>query len=198
MRAWLRKRPTYANVMSTIAVFIALGGSSYAAYSINGRSIEDRSVTGRKIQHNSLTGVQIRESKLGTVPRARNAAQLGGLEASDFKVKCPADTFPTADVCIERTARAATAYGSAVYTCLQVGTPAGPGRRLPTFGELLAAFTAVDPAPGGELTSEVYPSTSRPGQVDALFIADEVGTAGLTPDSAAGAKPYRCVTDPLN
>lgn len=198
MRDWLQKRATYANVMSTIAVFIALGGSSYAAYSISGKSLKDRSVTGRKIQHNSLTGVQIRESKLATVPRARNAAQLGGLTATDFKVKCPGDTFPTADVCIERTSRPPAPYGSAVYTCLQVGTPAAPGRRLPTHAELLAAFTAVAPAPGGELTSNVYPSTSSPGQVEALFIADKAGTSGLVPDTAAGAKAYRCVTDPLN
>lgn len=198
MRAWLQKRATYANVMSTIAVFIALGGSSYAAYSISGKSLKDRSVTGRKIQHNSLTGVQIRESKLATVPRARNAAQLGGLTASDLKVKCPSDTFPTADVCIERTPRSPAAYGNAVYACLQVGTPAAPGRRLPTFGELLAAFTAVDPAPGGELPSDVYPSTTTPGQVDALYVTDKVGTVGLTADTAAGAKAYRCVTDPLN
>lgn len=192
------KRLTYANVMSTLAVFIALGGSSYAAYSISGSSLKDRSVTGRKIRHNSLSGVQIRESTLATVPRARNAARLGGVTAGDLKIKCPSDTFPTADVCIERTARAPAAYGSAVLACMQVGTPAGPGRRLPTHSELLAGFTAVDPAPGGELTSNVYPSSAAPGEVDTLFVADKVGSVGLTPDTAAGAKAFRCVTDPLN
>lgn len=198
MRARIRNRLTYANVMSTIAVFIALGGSSYAAYSINGRSIKDRTITGRKVQHNSLTGTQIRESKLAMVPRARNAAMLGGLTAQDLKIKCPADTFPTADVCIEKTARSPAPYSGAVYTCLAVGTPAGPGRRLPTHGELMAAFTAVTPAPGGELTSNVYPSTTSAGQVDDLYITDKVGSVALTPDTAAGAKSYRCVTDPLN
>lgn len=192
------KRLTYANVMSTLAVFIALGGSSYAAYSISGSSIKDRSITGRKIRHNSLSGIQVRESTLATVPRARNAATLGGLTAQDFKVKCPTDTFPTAGLCFERTPRAPVAYGSAVLACMQVGTPAGPGRRLPTHAELLAAFTAVDPAPGGELTSNVYPSTATPGEVDALFVADKVGTVGVTPDTAAGAKSFRCVTEPLN
>ena len=192
------KRLTYANVMSTLAVFIALGGSSYAAYSINGRAIKDRSITGRKIAHNSISGVQIRESLLSTVPRARNAARLGGLTAQDLKIKCPPDTFPTADVCIEKTARPAAAFGVADYTCAQVGTPATPGRRLPTYGELIAAFGAVDPAPGGELTSSVYPSTATPGQVDALYVTDKVGSVGLTPDTGAGAKSYRCVTDPLN
>ena len=32
----LRDRLTYANVMSTLAVFIALGGSSYAAIKVSG------------------------------------------------------------------------------------------------------------------------------------------------------------------
>ena len=42
----LRSRLTYANVMSTLAVFIALGGSSYAAVSLNGRDLKHRSVPG--------------------------------------------------------------------------------------------------------------------------------------------------------
>ncbi|HET6867165.1 MAG TPA: hypothetical protein VFH80_14695 [Solirubrobacteraceae bacterium] len=194
----LRKRLTYANVMSTLAVFIALGGSSYAAFTINGASIKNRSIAGKKLRHNTLTGVQIKESQLARVPRAKRADSLGGLTAADLKIKCPSDTFPAADVCVERTARPAAAYGSAVSTCMLVGTPTGPGRRLPTHGELLAAFSTVDPAPGGELTSDVYPSSSSPGRLDVLFVTDKTGAVGLTPDTAAGSKAYRCVTDPLN
>ena len=110
----------------------------------------------------------------------------------------PGDTFPIADVCAERTPRAAASYGSAVLTCLAVGTPAGPGRRLPTHGELRAALGAVQLAPGGELTSDVYPSSSSPGELDVLYITDQVGSVALTPNTGAGAKAYRCVTDPLN
>ena len=194
----LCQRLTYANVMSTLAAFIALGGSSYAAITINGAAIKERSIAGSKLRHNTLTGVQIKESGLGRVPRAKAADSLGGVTAADLKIKCPPDTFPTADVCIERTARAPAAYGSAVITCMGVGTPAGPGRRLPTHGELLAALSAVQLAPGGELTSNVYPSNSQAGRLDALFVTDQVGGVGLTPDTGAGAKAYRCVTDPLN
>jgi hypothetical protein len=53
-------------------------------------------------------------------------------------------------------------------------------------------------APGGELTRNVYPSTTDPGRLDVLYITDAVGSVELTSDTAAGAKPYRCVTDPLN
>jgi hypothetical protein len=194
----IRRRLTYANVMSTLAVFIALGGSSYAAVTISGSSIKNRSIRAKKVRHNTLTGWEIKESSLGRVNRAKRADTLNGVTAADLKIKCPADTFPTADVCVERSSRSPTSYGSAVRTCLAVGTPAGPGRRLPTHGELVAALSAVQLAPGGELTSNVYPSGSRPGELDVLYVTDQVGRAALTPNTAAGAKAYRCVADPLN
>lgn len=193
----LRHHLSYANVMATIAVFIALGGSSYAALTISGRDIRNRSVPANKIKRNSLTTKEIRESRLGTVPRARSAASLDGIRASDVKVRCALDTFPIADVCVERTARSPQAYGSAVIVCAGVGTPAGPGRRLPTHSELRMAFAAVDPAPGGELTSEVLPS-SRPGELDVLYITDKVGSVAVTADSFDGSKAFRCVADPIN
>ena len=41
----------------------------------------------------------------------------------------------------KRRARAASAYGTAVGTCANTGRPPGPGRRLPTHGELRAALS---------------------------------------------------------
>ena len=194
----LRSRLAFANVVSTLALFVALGGSSYAAVTLSGSNIENRSIPARKLRHNTVGGYEIRESTLARVPRARNADKLGGVTAADLKIKCPADTFPVADVCVERSPRAATSYSSAVLQCLQVGTPRAPGRRLPTHGELLAALGAVQLAAGGELTANVYPSSSTPGRVDDLYVTDQVGGVALAPDTAAGAKAYRCVTDPLN
>ncbi len=43
----LRQRLTYANVMSTLAVFIALGGSSYAVTHIGSRDIANNSIRGK-------------------------------------------------------------------------------------------------------------------------------------------------------
>jgi len=194
----LRQRLTYANVMSTLAVFIALGGSSYAAVRISGASIKDRSIPAKKLKPNSVTSREVRESRLSRVPRSRTADRLGRFTAEDFRIRCPPDTFPAADVCVERTPRGAAAYGSAVITCSGVGTPAGPGRRLPTHGELAAALGGVTLAPGGELTSDIFPSATDPGRLDVLYVTDQVGSVALTPNTGAGAKPYRCVTDPLN
>jgi hypothetical protein len=197
VRHQLRHRLSYANLMSTLAVFIALGGSSYAALQISGRSIENRSIPAKKLKRNSITGREVRESRLN-VPRAGRAERLGGFTADQLRVHCPSDTFPIADVCVERTARPPAAYGSAVTQCSGVGTPAGPGRRLPTHGELQAALSGPPVAPGGELTSHVYPSASNPGQIDVLYVTDQVGHVALTPDTFAGSKAYRCVADPLN
>jgi hypothetical protein len=196
VRHKLRHHMTYANVMSTLAVFIALGGSSYAALEISGGSIKNRSIPAKKLKRNSITGREVRESRLN-VPRARRADRLGGFTADQLRVHCPGDTFPIADVCVERTPRGPAAYGSAVVECSGVGTPAGPGRRLPTHGELQAALGAVALAPGGELTSSVYAS-ANPGQLDVLYVTDQVGSAAVTPNTFAGGKAYRCVTDPLN
>lgn len=59
MLARLRQRLTYANVMATIAVFIALGGSGYAAVtlkrnSVKGKHIAKNAVTSAKVKNRSL------------------------------------------------------------------------------------------------------------------------------------------------
>jgi hypothetical protein len=75
----LRAKLTYANVMATIAVFIALGGAAaYAASklpknSVGTKQIKNGAVTGAKVKKNTLTGTNINLAKLGTVPSASNA-----------------------------------------------------------------------------------------------------------------------------
>ena len=66
----LRRKLSYANVMATLAVFIALGGTSYAALQLTGRDIRDGSLTGRELQRNSVGGRPIKESRLDR-PHAR-------------------------------------------------------------------------------------------------------------------------------
>ena len=89
-------------------------------------------------------------------------------------------------------------YGSAAVACEGVDRDATPGRRLPSHDELLTAIgePGVNLAAGGELTRNVYPATN--GQVDVLYVTDAGGSVAITPNTAAGAKAFRCVTDPLN
>ena len=81
MRA--RRRPvlTYANVVSTLCLFIVLGGGAYAAATIDGADLKARSVPATKIRRDALTGAEIKESTLRRVP---DAAKLAGSAPSAF------------------------------------------------------------------------------------------------------------------
>jgi hypothetical protein len=199
VRKAIRQRLTYANVVATLALFVALGGSSYAALTITGRDVSNGSLTYRDIKKNTLGGSRIKESRLSRVPRARNAERLNGVTAGRLLVRCPKNTVPVSDVCVETTIRGPAPYGAAAVVCEGIERTATPGRRLPNHDELTTALgePGISLAPGGELTREVYPS-SIPGRVDVLYITTDVGNVGLTPNTAAGAKRFRCVTDPLN
>lgn len=87
------KRPklTYANVVATLALFIAVGGASAFAAgqlgknSVGPKQLRKNAVTGAKVKNHSLTGNDIRLSSLGTVPqaqRAETASDAGTLQGS--------------------------------------------------------------------------------------------------------------------
>jgi hypothetical protein len=112
MSGKFRSRLTYANVMSTIGVFLALGGGAayaadtvfsidivdgevknpdYAADSIAGgkvvnnslRSADVENLTGGDVIDDALTGADVRESSLGEVPLASSVAN-GAITSSKF------------------------------------------------------------------------------------------------------------------
>ena len=179
--------------MATLALFVALGGSSWAALKISGKNVKNASLTGRDIKKNSIGSRPIKESRLGTVP---NAELLGGQPPTRFLVRCPDDTFPTGGTCIETVARPPALPFSAQLVCQGAGGDSTPGRRLPTYGELRSAYSRVDPAPGGELTGHVYP---RPdGNQDYLYLTSKTGQTAVAPNDGTSPKAYRCAADPLN
>jgi hypothetical protein len=79
----LRRHASYANVMSTFAVFAVLGGGAWAAAKIGTDDIEKGAVTTKKLHKaavttkkigaDAVTGAKLDESSLGSVPLAANA-----------------------------------------------------------------------------------------------------------------------------
>jgi hypothetical protein len=63
-----------------LALFVALGGSSYAAITVTGKNVKDSSLTGRDIKNRSLTGKDIKKGSLGTTE-----VKDRSLLAKDFK-----------------------------------------------------------------------------------------------------------------
>ena len=57
-------------VVALIALFVALGGSGYAAI-----QFKKNSIPGKALKRNSVTGKQVKESSLKTVPRAPSASE---------------------------------------------------------------------------------------------------------------------------
>jgi hypothetical protein len=95
--------------MATVAVFVALGGTSYAVATgsidsrelknetvrsndirnnqVSTRDLRNNSARGGDIRNNTVTGSDVLESSLGEVPNAAtagNANQLGGVPASAY------------------------------------------------------------------------------------------------------------------
>ena len=60
-----RPRLTYANVVATMALFLALaGGTVWAANKINGKQIKKNTIPGNRIKKNTLTANQIKKQTI--------------------------------------------------------------------------------------------------------------------------------------
>ncbi len=91
----IRPRPTYANVVATLALVIAVGGASafaatqLAKNSVGPKQLKKNAVTGSKIKKNAVTGAKVKDQslsgkdidlgKLGTVPSANVANSANAL-----------------------------------------------------------------------------------------------------------------------
>lgn len=76
----VRKSLSYANLMASFAVFLALGGTAVAVQqaaknSVTSKSIKDASVTGKDVKDDSLTGADVDE---GTLAGVRPGGPAGG------------------------------------------------------------------------------------------------------------------------
>jgi hypothetical protein len=74
----IRKRLTYANVMSSIAIFLLLGGATalaagLAKNSVGSKQLKKNAVTSAKIKKGAVTGAKVNVSGFPKVPSAASA-----------------------------------------------------------------------------------------------------------------------------
>ncbi len=74
----MRFRLSYANVMSTVACFVALGGGAYAASKIGSQDIKRNAVLSKHIKGNQVKGGDVKESTLRGAPPLAYAHVVGG------------------------------------------------------------------------------------------------------------------------
>ena len=156
MLARVRHRLSYANVVATLALFVALGGTGYAASQLTGRDIKNRSISRVDVKKNTLTGTEINESKLKQVPRAKTATNAtnainanSALAADVSKNSQSADSAAVA--AIANDARALAGQGAASFEkSSRIAFGKAPANPAGTSGEQVVLSW---PEMGVELTS---------------------------------------------
>jgi hypothetical protein len=203
--------------MATVAVFVALGGSSYAALrlpkdsigarelkpnSIGSKEIRKSAVRSSDVKNNALAGTDIDESSLDRVPLSTRSFRA---DLADTSLR--SDSAANAGLLEGRSARdlelrCATetlAFGSGCFETAQRSATdfetaaddcADSNRRLPSTGDLVGA--GRDPAFSWSDSEWADDLTA----VNSAVVVSDGGGLGLS-DTAA-SHPYRCVASRTN
>ena len=218
-----RFRPTltYANVMATLALFIALGGTGYAAlrvprasvgsiqlrrHAVTNSKIAPGAVSASRVKENTLTGTEINEAALGQVPSADRANHASSADTAGSAVN--AQNAATLGGLSAAQLRLACPAGTLKYLgeCFEVAERgatnwasaaiacAAAGGRLPDAAEL--ATITEDTA----ITFSDYEWTSDLADADTAITAGGSGAARSQAkvDGSTGLKPFRCASPATN
>jgi hypothetical protein len=208
----MRRALSYSNVMATLAVFVALGGSSYAAIKITGKDVRNNSLTGADVRNNSLKSADVRNNSLKSAD-----VKNGSLKAKDFAVgEVAAGSTWSYRADVRGGQNPATmpnipGLGTPSATC----TPAGAAQlsvRNSSAGtgfQYVATLTTVDGSkasvdgifPGAVATIAVPPSAQvvwqispvpagSPGPVVTLVASNVVSVAGPAPVCSVSATAF--------
>jgi len=197
MRQWLRSHLTYANAMSTLAVFLVLtGGVAYAANTVFSSDIVDNqvysadvrddSLTGgglaaADLQANSVNGPEIRNNQVRSADVRDDTLSGGGLTGADIAN----NTLGGNDV-------DESTLGQVPQALLGgVGRSAGNSACDPeTPGFLTCAFTTINlPSPARVLVIGTVKAQPEPGAdrgIGQCHIATNLGTIATSGLTASG------------
>jgi hypothetical protein len=190
----IRRHLTYANVISTLALFLVLsGGVVYAANTIGSADIIDGEVKNADLGANAVTGAKVFPSSLTGADVAGNSLAGSDIdEATLAGLICPSTMLLHEGVCIEKAKRASATWVSANTTCRQAG------RRLPSLEELLTF--RLRPGQNMSSTHEHTQLTTIDDGPSAQSVWENlVNSSGLISRQRAPqnvSAPYRCVGNP--
>jgi hypothetical protein len=195
----IRKRLTYANVMSSIAVFLVIGGATAFAAGHLGKNtvgakqlkknavttakIKNEAVTGVKIKKGTITGANLDLAALGTVPSATNATHATTADSATHVTN--ADNANNATAAASPTTLASGKTETGVYATVGNGGSAGGyvGADI-SFPFPLASppkphYIAVGEGSTPECPGSAENPKAAPGQLCAYEI-ESYGTTGVT------------------
>jgi hypothetical protein len=185
------KTPSPAMVVALIALFVSMGGMSYAVTSIDSADIKNNSIRSPDIKNNSirsndikdnsvrskdirrstiqasdvgndvLAGGNIRESSLGKVPTATDADTLGGNPASAF---ASSSVFKVVNAKLANGQSATLAQNGPLKLTAKCDSGAGPTDRVRVLAETSTAnafLNGVDNFTGSGGTPYLQPDTTE-------------------------------------
>ena len=202
----IRSRLTYANVMSTIAVFLLIGGgAAFAAsklaknsvgtkqiknHAVTAAKIKKGTITGTQVKSDSLTGTQINASTLGTVPSASQATTAttannaaNATTVNGHTAECKSGTQLFAGSCWDSKPRPAATQPAAAAACT------GLDGTLPSAADLAAFSKVATLSAGDEWTDEINTVTAE--NVYTVITVSPGGNINL--DAPSDTKEYHCV-----
>lgn len=206
MKRNLKDKLTYANVVSTLCLFVLLGGSAYAAISVPRNSVGTRqlkaasvtngklangAVTGAKIAEESITGQNVNLNALGIVPQAANATHASNadtLGTERYTAACPEHTILIRGLCFDSSSNpeAQTVQKAAESCAAKGGWLPSPMQLYSVKGILnLGTGTGTD----RQYTDEVYANTD--GENYSTVVVD--GTGAITEKPTTEPEHYYCV-----
>jgi hypothetical protein len=177
MLSRLRARLSYANVVATVALFVALGGSSYAAIklprnSVGAKQLKSNSVTSAEVKGGSLLTSDFKASERTSLrgPAGRNGATNVVMRQGPTAV-IPAGSFARAEASCQAGERATGGgvYNEANVLQLQVTssypTPNPTSRPATGNGQVPTGWRVWlrnDSPPGTDLSVEAYVICASP------------------------------------
>ncbi|MET0769563.1 MAG: hypothetical protein ABW081_06610, partial [Solirubrobacteraceae bacterium] len=183
--------------MAIVALFMALGGTSYAALKITGKNVANSSLTGLDVKNkslgpielkpDSLTGDQINESALGAVPEALHAVNADNAQMA--AKAADADTvggIPAAQLMTTKTRASEAAISSAIN--FASGTTRGTLTDLPAGTYVvMARLNYYNPGAVGEESctldvpgaNDVASFTAGTGESEAITLQEVVESDSL-------------------
>lgn len=146
---------TFSNVVAFIALFVALGGSVYAAGKINGREIKVNSIPGNRVKPKTLTAKQVRSGSLtGTQVRA------GSLTGKQIKAGALTGTQINEGTLTGVTASQLAAVQYASATVSFSGSSASGEATCPAGTNVIGGGATVSSDPGA-FVNDSGPSSGR-------------------------------------
>jgi hypothetical protein len=169
----LRNHLSYANVVSSLCLFILLGGSAYAAAKIGSGQVKDNSIQSKDIKNSTITGKDVRNKSL-----TKSDFKAGQLPAGLTGPQGPQGAQGVAGTPATKLFASVTSTGNLVYGAGATGaTRSSEGVYRVTFDRSLRGCVGVaSPGFGNPLgnSGEVLPGDATGAKVNLGLVDKQV------------------------